>query len=268
MPDRSPLRSLSLCLVWIVAAAVSAQAQDGGRGDGARAGDDRVPRFRVGLGLAPGRFELDEAGAASRRDRTDTAFARLELDGVSRRGFGGGFRFEGMRSDDDLFAGTGTRVEATGRSFYGHFTWQLRERSFGMRTRFGAMLDRLDVANEPGSGSAFEVDYTTIGPYFEMEPELVVYRRGPLSVSAFARFGIGGGITLIERTGDGREWDSTTGMIGFETGARLRYLHLELQSSYLGRWRSMDRSGFEGGSAIDSYDSTFHGLFFGFGVAF
>lgn len=227
-----------------------------------------IPRFRVGMGLAVGRFGFEESGAPNRDDRTDALAARLQLEGFGRRSFGGGFRLEGLRSDDDLFGGaTGNPTEATDRSLYGHFSWLAHERRFGMRIRIGLLADRLTLDEQTSATTFTETEFTTVGPYFELEPELVVLERGRLRASVYGTFGLGGGWTWIDAEGDGRDWDSVTGLLGIETGVRFRYGALELVTAYVGRFRTMDRSDSEGGTVIPEHDASLHTLFFGFGIA-
>lgn len=55
---------------------------------------------------AGGYFDYDTDGS-NLDDDTDAGFFRLQFEGTSKRGFGGGLRLESYTSDDDLFAGTG-----------------------------------------------------------------------------------------------------------------------------------------------------------------
>ncbi|HEB53242.1 MAG TPA: hypothetical protein ENI87_08320 [bacterium] len=226
-------------------------------------------RFRASFGIAGGSFEFDESGASPRRDDAGAGLARIEVEGFARRGFGAGIRLEALRSDDDLFQGvTGSRVQATQSHLFAHVGYQIREHRFRMPMRFGVRVENLNLDEEFSNFTYAQTDYTSIGPYFEIEPEVTLVHRGRLRLAAFGRFGIGGGGTVIEIDGDAREWDSSTAWAGIEVGLRLRYGRVEFQANYIGRWTSMDRSDPEGGAVIPAYDAGYDGLFFGFGIVF
>src|SRR6476659_9359740 len=106
-------------------------AQDGGRSERPDS------RFHVGLGVASGNFRFQTDGS-NLDDRTDAILYRLTFEGTSRRGFGGGVRFEGVGTDDDLFEGTGfARSEANHGTVFAHFTYRLAEHRFAMPFRVG-----------------------------------------------------------------------------------------------------------------------------------
>jgi hypothetical protein len=227
--------------------------------------DDERPRFRIGLGLGAGDYSFDTEGS-SLRDSTDAGMFRLEFEGTGRRGIGGGIRLESFASDDDLFAGTGfAESEAVSSSIFAHFTYRVQTHRFSMPIRAGLLLNGLSL-EERITGN--EVTYGSLGPYFEIEPELVLAGRRKTQWSIYGELGFGGGFTVIEIDNDSRDFESSTGFFGLELGTRLKLNKVELSLAYVGRWQSMDRSDPEGGARVLGYDADFQGLMIGVAVVF
>ena len=97
------------------------------------------PRFEVQFAFAGGQFEHQTDGSAL-RDDTDGALFRLKFEGLTKGGTGGGFRIEGIGSDDDLFVEQGFQAtEAKSWSGYGHFTYRVEAGRFMMPARIGIL---------------------------------------------------------------------------------------------------------------------------------
>jgi hypothetical protein len=225
------------------------------------------PRFRIGAGIAGGNFDFDTEGSAL-SDDTEALLLRLSFEGTGRRGIGGGIRFESLGTDDDLFQGTGfPRSEAAMGSAFAHFTYRFEEHRFAMPLRAGLLWNALvleeNVTND-------QVEYLSVGPYFELAPEVTLARSGRTSWSLYGELGFGFGGTWIEIERDPRDYESVTFFGGIELGTRLLLNKIELGLAYVGRWQSMDESdpeGFPPQIAL-GYDAAFHGLLFTFGVVF
>lgn len=223
------------------------------------------PRFRVGLGLAGGRFDFETDGSGL-DDRTDAGMFRLHFEGTSGRGIGGGVRLESIASDDDLFADTAFEPsEAANGTLFGHFTYRVASHRFAMPLRVGLLLNGLTLTE---NATDAEVTYASIGPYFEIAPEVVIARSGSTWWSLFGEVGVGVGGTAIDIEGDSRDWESATSFAGLELGTRLQLGPIELGLSYVGRWQSMDESDPEGNEVVLGYDADFQGLMFSFAVVF
>jgi hypothetical protein len=227
--------------------------------------DREDPRFRIALGLSGGRFEFDSDGSAL-ADRTSAGLFRLQFEGTSRAGIGGGVRLESIASDDDLFAGSAFATsEATNSTLFGHFTWRIEEHRFAMPLRIGLLANGL-VLTENTSDA--ESTYSSIGPYFEIAPEVTLARSGRTAWSLYGEFGFGAAATIAEFDGDNRDYESSTGYAGVELGTRLTLGKIELGLAYVGRWQSMDESDPEGGNVAFGYDSEYQGALFTFGIVF
>lgn len=223
------------------------------------------PRFRVALGLAGGYFDYDTDGS-NLDDDTDAGFFRLQFEGTSKRGFGGGLRLESYASDDDLFAGTGfAESEASNGTLFAHFTYRFEEHRFAMPVRIGLMLNGL-VLTENATND--ESTYGSIGPYFEIAPEFTIAGRRNVQWSLYGEIGVGVGGTAIDFDGDANDYDSATAFFGLELGTRLRLANFEVGVAYLGRWQSMDESDEENGLVALGYDAQFQGLMVSVGVVF
>jgi hypothetical protein len=117
----------------------------------------------------------------------------------------------------------------------------------------GFVLDEQTVANP-------ETTYLSVGPFFEVEPELVLLRRGKLEWSIYGQFGFG--------DGDFRDYESATGFGMVAAGTRLRIGRAQVGIAFIGRYQSMDRSELKGNSCIFGYDSEFEGVLFTAGFCF
>ncbi len=223
------------------------------------------PRFRIAAGLAGGWFDYDTDGSNLDGD-TDAGFFRLQFEGTSKSGFGGGLRLESYASDDDLFVDQGfTASEASNGTLFAHFTYRFEQHRFAMPVRIGLMLNGLTL-EEQTTGA--ESTFGSAGPYFELAPEITVARRGAVRWSFYGEFGVGVGGTRAEFDGDTNNYDSATAFLGLELGTRLQLSAFEIGIAYLGRWQSMDESDPENGLVALGYDAQFQGLLITLGVVF
>jgi len=223
------------------------------------------PRFRIGLSLAAGTFDYHTDGSNLDGD-TDAGMFRLQFEGTSAGGIGGGIRLESIASDDDLFADAGFPASEAGNgSVFGHFTYRVEAHRFAMPIRAGLLLNGLTLKEKV---SDLEVTYASIGPYFEIAPEVVLVRGGKTQWSLYAELGTGFAGTGIDVEGDPNDYSSVTWFAGLELGTRLLLGPIELGLSYVGRWQSMDESDPEGGLVVLPYDSNFQGVLFSLGVVF
>lgn len=226
---------------------------------------DDSPRFRIALGLAGGEFEFS-TDSSTLDDRTDAGMFRLEFEATSARGIGGGVRLESVATDDDLFVANGQPASEAGNgSLYGHFTYRLTSHRFAMPIRAGLLFNGLTLQENVSND---EVQYASVGPYFEVAPEFTLIRSGRTQWTLYGQFGFGGGYTAIDIDNDGNDYESSTGFAGLELGTRLYVSAIELGLAYVGRWQSMDESDPENGLVVLGYDASFHGLMFQFGVNF
>lgn len=233
---------------------------------GTLAAQDRPePRFHVGLGLAAGSFDFKTDGSGLDGD-ADAGMFRLSFEATTAKGIGGGLRLESVGTDDDLFTGTGfAPSEAANGTLFGHFTYRVEAHRFAMPLRVGLLLNGLTLTE---NATDDEVTYASIGPYFEVAPEVVLVRGGKTQWSVFGEVGVGVAGTAIDVEGDSRDFESTTSFASLELGTRVLIGPIELGLSYVGRWQSMDESDPEGGTVVLGYDAEFQGGMFSFAVVF
>lgn len=261
---RSPLR-IVLLFTSLTAAALAQGPPDAQ--DEPRRPDSR---FHIGLGVAAGQFRFETDGS-NLDDSTDAGMFRLDFEATSPRGIGGGIRFEGTTSDDDLFAGTGfSSAEARHGSIFAHFTYRLQQHRFAIPMRVGLLYDGLTLEDDTSD----KVEYGSFGVYFEIEPEVVLVQSGRTHWSLYGQLGFGFAGTDIEvKTGTGsgtltQDFDSGTGFFGLEVGTRIQLGVVEIGVAYIGRWQSMDESDPEAGLVALGYDADFQGLMATFAVVF
>jgi hypothetical protein len=223
------------------------------------------PDFYASMGFSGGQWDHETRGSAL-DDDTDAWLFRFRFEGNNSRGVGGGFRFEYVGSDDDLFQGTGfARSEARVFSGFLHFTYRVEARRFTMPLRVGLMTNYYtleEVATDD------QVKYLSIGPYFEFAPELVLAGRRQVQWSLYGEFGGGFGFTGIKVDGDSNDYYSTTWLSGVEAGMRFRFGPVEIGAAYVGRWQWMDDSESEGNNFVFGYDADYHGFLFTMGARF
>lgn len=223
------------------------------------------PRFRASFGWSFGEWTHETDGSLL-DGSADAGMFRAEFEGTSRKGIGGGLRFEGFGSDDDLFVGTGfPRTEARAVSVYPHFTYRFQQRWFAMPVRVGVMSNTYWLHE---TFSDDDVRYWTIGPYFELAPEFSLVRSRHFAWSLYGEFGTGFGLTGIHIDGDPNDYTSGTAMFGLELGTRFRTGPMEVGLAYVGRFQSMAESDPEDGLVALGYDADFQGLLFTVGVVF
>ncbi|MBL9077816.1 MAG: hypothetical protein JNL08_09945 [Planctomycetes bacterium] len=214
-------------------------------------------RFRVQLGFGGGEFEHRTDGS-NLDDDTDAALLRFHFEGTTRRGFGGGVRFEGLASDDDLFEDAGfNSSEARLSSFLLHLTWRAQARRFSMPVRFGLWFNGYLLEDQVLDE---DVSYGTLGPWLEVAPEFRLVDSRKFSWSLFAELGAGIGVTGIDVENDANDYVSTTSAVALDVGTRLRGGPFELGLAFVNRWQSMDESDEEDGLVVLGYDTEFHGL--------
>jgi hypothetical protein len=230
-----------------------------------RAQDQPLPNFRVDLSLGFGNAEHTTDGSNLDGD-TDAGFFRLQFEGFSDAGFGGGVRLEGWKSDDDIFTAAGQPLtEATTSILFGHFSWRTGEGDFTMPVRAGLMFHG-HVLEETSTGA--EATFASFGPQFELAPELFLARGDGVNWSVFAELGLGIAATVVEVDTLPGDFDSSTWMYGFELGTRVYFGHFELGLSYALRGHEMDESDPNGGNIVFGYDAGFDGILLTVGAIF
>lgn len=224
-----------------------------------------LPNFRVDLSFGGGSAEHRTDGSNLDGD-TDAGFFRIQFEGFSDSGFGGGVRIEGWQSDDDLFAGTGApSSESTTSSLFGHFSFLIADSEFRMPMRIGLLLHGHALRD---TTTDEEVTFTSGGPQFELAPEVFLSHDPDVKWSLYSEIGFAFAGTTVEIDGDANEYDSTSWMYGLELGTRVYFDHFELGLAYVSRGQTMDESDPEDGSRALGYDASFDGLLFTIGAVF
>lgn len=231
----------------------------------------RRPHFHGSLGFAGGRyaFDSDQSGFD---DDANAGLLQARFEATSSRGFGGGIRYEYLRTENDegLFRDPGNAfdrgTEARSGTFQAHFTYRYQQHRFAMPVRIGVLVNGLVLDDEGATNP--ESTFVSVGPFFEVEPELTLLRSGPLRWSIYGLMGLSGAATGIDLDGDFRDYTSSSGFFMVEAGTRLRIGPGFVGLAFIGRYQSMDRSDLEGNNFIFGYDSEFEGILLSAGVSF
>lgn len=229
--------------------------------------DEPSPRSRFEVHFAGAGGELEHRTDDSLLDdETDAGMFRFEFEALSRRGYGGGVRFEGIASDDDLFDDAGFNAsEARSGTLFLHFTYRASAPRFAMPVRVGLWLNGYELEDQVLDE---EIRYGSVGPYLELAPEFFLVDRRRVSWSLYGEFGVGIAGTGIDVEDDDNDYHSTTFAYGVELGTRLRTGPFELGVAAVLRGQSMDESDEEDGLVVLGYDSQFRGLLISAGVTF
>ena len=228
-------------------------------------------QLRGSLGWAGGSLRLD-SDAPGLDDRADAELFQAHFEATSSRGFGGGLRYERFSSDgvDGLYRDpldpSDPGVKASNEAFQAHFTYLMRQHRFEMAVRAGLMQSKL-VLDDPIAADP-EIDFTSFGPFFEVEPEVTLVRRGRSRWSVYGKFGFAFAPTSIDADNDPRDYVSESTFLNLELGTRYRAGPVELGLAFLGRYQSMDQSSVTGGQFVYGFESGFHGLLLSAGVRF
>jgi len=223
------------------------------------------PNFRVDLSFGAGNAEHSTDGSNLSGD-TDAAFFRIQFEGISDGGFGGGLRIEGWQSDDDLFDGAGfPGTESRTSSLFGHFSFLVAEGKFRMPLRAGLVFQG-HLLDDATTGE--EVTFSSVGPQFEVAPELFFTNKSKFKWSVYSELGFAFAGTVVEVDNYPGDFDSATWMYGFELGTRLYWRHFEFGLAYVSRGHTMDESDPNGTDVVFGYDASFDGLLFTVGAIF
>ena len=241
------MRAIPLAVLALLSAHLVAQAPD------------PSARFRIGMGFAVG--ELDHRTDNSLLDgEVDAMLSRFQFEGTSRKGFGGGVRFEYLATDDDLFTGTGfTETEARMWSSYAHFTYRFAHRRFAMPVRMGLLFNLYELDEQ---NTDIDITYGSLGPYFEVAPEFDFIGSRNIGWSIYGEFGAGITGTAIDIDNDSNDYTAATAMFGVEVGTRARFGPAEIGFAFVSRWQTMDESDEENGLVVLGYDADFQGFLF------
>ncbi|MEZ6037962.1 MAG: hypothetical protein R3F29_10805, partial [Planctomycetota bacterium] len=114
--------------------------------------DRTRPYLNAQLGFAAGRFSFDSDVGGFDDDKAAGLFS-IEAEATTRKGFGGGLRFEGTAidngedDDDGLFRDPSNvndfGFDARNTTLFGHFTFRVEEHRFAMPIRVGLLFNGL-----------------------------------------------------------------------------------------------------------------------------
>ncbi|MCR9245953.1 MAG: hypothetical protein NXI31_13045 [bacterium] len=218
------------------------------------------PLFRLEVGGGFGSAFHETESSAVDGD-TGGGIARVRFEGVGRHGFGGGIRLEGWGSDDDLFVDEGFAAEESrAGAIFGHFTYRFERGRFRMPARIGIMVHNYELSNVATGMTTLEVD--SFASRFEVAPEFVFHRNGPLMFSGYAELGIAGGYSLVDVPSLNNDFDSSSVFWFAEIGARARFAMFEFGTAFVTHGMVMAESDTENGNFVNSFGAGFTGVIF------
>lgn len=254
----------------LAAQAPSPQAVDAAHGDGGGSAAERLAdplvgqrldtfatedsglRILVDIALGGGNLEHNVSGSSLFSDDTSAGYLRFGFEVLGQSGWGGGARFEGLATDDDLFASTGG-VPSTNSDaeFFFHATKEFGGEQFRMPVRFGLFLRGYEQeANATGN----TVTWSNVGPRLEFEPEFALVHGASLRWSLFAQLGAEVGYTKIETDPSTDKYTSSMTALDLTLGTRLQFSAVELELGFRNRSLYFDRSDTVNAIAVPEID--------------
>jgi len=249
------MNSLTTRVLAAVAAAAPLWAQE----------RSQLPPFRFDLAFAGGRQEHHTDQSLLDGDAS-AAYLRFAFEGISDSGVGGGLRFEAMGSEDDMFTDAGfPATEASSASLFGHLTFRAEGKNLVMPVRVGFQLHGYGI-EETASGN--RVDFSSFGPMFEVEPELLLRRDGNIIWSLYTQLGFGISATSIDIDTVANGLESSSFHYGLELGTRLYASHVVFGLGVVVRGQHVDTSDVENGNFAFGIEQDFTGLLLSIGAVF
>lgn len=169
---------------------------------------------------------------------SDAWLGELGFEAIGRT-VGGGLRFGGFNSDDDLTA-TPLTVESTGGGayFFPHLTIRPGGGRFRIPIRIGPEI-RANTVDADGRNNVVSLDATTdalaVGAGFEVEPEFDIIRRNRFALSAYGRLhgGIGAATVNFETATNDTDFDTDATFFGGEAGVRMQLAKFMLSGGFM-----------------------------------
>ena len=224
---------------------------------------------RIELAFGGGTWEHTTSGVAALTDDTDARYMRLGFEIIGRNDFGGGLRLEGTVSDDDLFVQSGgVAAEAGDGELFLHGTGVFGggpDDVVRMPLRFGLFLRNYRIEERVGGNA---IDWQSVGPRVEFEPELRLVGDEDVQWGLYARTGFCFGITSIDNDASTDTFDSTMFGFDFGLGTRLGLGPVQLDIGYLLRTHDVEESDYVGGAFIRAIDAEFRGVVVGAAIVF
>lgn len=219
------------------------------------------------LGIGFGAYEVDIEDAAS--DSTGSAMFELAFESVPRTRFGGGARVRGVASDDDLDSDPSDGLPGTGQAsdaeWFLHGTYDGSEDAKRLPLRMGLGIRSFELED---SSSGESVTWASFGPRIEFAPMLPFHQTETAIFGFTGLLGLGYGITTIEESTSGVEWDTTAVFFDFGFGLRGTFEKATVEFGYRYHSGSYDESEPEAGFLIRQIDTSFSGIAFSVGLTF
>jgi hypothetical protein len=228
--------------------------------------DEWQPRVRLDFAVGSGNWRHSTQNAPTLDDDTNAGYVRLGVEFLGQDNLGGGFRIEGIGSDDDLFRDSGgPPSEARDLDLFMHFTGLFGEDRFHMPVRLGLFLRDYYLEDKTTGGA---IEWFSIGPRIEAEPDFALVICEQTRWSVFARVGFGFGATAIYTDPATEDFTTTMTMADVGIGTRLSIGHVQFEAALLDRAVRYDESDVVNGSFVRRVDTEFQGLVIGGAVIF
>jgi hypothetical protein len=206
----------------------------------------------VDIAIGGGTLEHNVSGSSLFSDDTSAGYLRFGFEVLGDSGWGGGARFEGVVTDDDLFASSGgdPSTNSDAELFF-HATKEFGSDRFRMPVRLGLFLRGYEQ-EENATGDT--VTWSNIGPRLEFEPEFTLIHGGALRWSLFAQLGAEVGYTKIETDPSTDTYTSSMTALDLSLGTRFQFSAVELELGFRNRSLYFDRSDTVNAIAVPEID--------------
>ncbi len=188
-------------------------------------------RLEFGSGTTEHEFAENDASGES-----DSRTVGFFFEGISNKGFGGGFQMEIIDSDDydDSFIDDETSVV----DLFGHFTYRFQSDRFRLSLRPGFGLHVHSFDDESSSNS---IDYVTFFFRIQAEPELILIESRNVTWSVYGDLSLAVGSTEIDASLFVEDDDSSdASLFGVSLGTRVQLNSLLLGLGFVARSFEID----------------------------
>jgi len=231
-----------------------------------RTDPDEQPRVRLDFAVGSGSWRHSTENASTLDDDTNAGYLRLGVEFLGQDNLGGGFRLEAIGSDDDLFRDSGgPPSEARDLDLFMHFTGVFGEDRFHMPVRLGLFLRDYYLED---NATHNEIEWFSIGPRIEVEPDFALVMYEHTRWSLFARLGFGFGATAIYTDPATEDFTTTMTMADVAIGTRLSIGQVQFEIALLDRAVRYDESDVVNGAFVRRVDTEFQGIVIGGAVVF
>jgi hypothetical protein len=217
--------------------------------------------------FATGNYEV--AIKDSAKDKARSGLVELAFETMQPTQVGGGARIRGLVMPPDLTTettiGVQVEAEASERDLFFHGTFDRGKDGNHFPFRLGLSVHDFELT---GRASGESLTWSTVGPRIEFTPSVPIVRREAGTLSVAAMVGGGYGMTTIESSADGSEWQTNAFFFDYGIGLSWAQAGGDVELGYRRIGSRFEQSDGTAGTAIRETDVEFRGVMLSFTARF